>query len=99
VLKSGIEFFYPIFVGYIYNNKLKLTTMEFYPGFETAPKRRTNKVTIKITGISDTDVPTRILLQKLCLLRTAEKVGDIETVNHYQLGKLNQNGVQYVKIA
>ena len=57
-----------------------------------------NKVTIQITGISDTDVPSKILLQKLCLLRTAEKIGDIETVNHYQLGRLKNYSVQYTKI-
>jgi len=73
--------------------------MEFYPGFETAPKRKsTNKVTVKITGVSDTDVPVKILLQKLCLLRTAEKIGDTETVNMTQLGRLNNYAVQYEKL-
>ena len=73
--------------------------MEFYPGFETTPKRkRTNKVTVKITGISDTNVPTKILLQRLCLLRTAEKIGDIETVNMTQLGRLNDYSIQYEKL-
>jgi hypothetical protein len=57
-----------------------------------------NKVTIQITGIPNTIIPTKVLLQKLCLLRTAEKIDDIETVNHYQLGKLNQYQVQYTKI-
>ena len=75
--------------------------MEFYPGFETEKKKkRTNKVTIKITGLPDDNhIPAKILLQKICLLRTSEKIGDTETVNHFQLGKLNQHGVQYVKIA
>lgn len=57
-----------------------------------------NKAKIKITGISDTDVPIKILLQKLCLLRTAEKIGDVETVNHYQLGRLKDYSVQFVKL-
>jgi len=72
--------------------------MEYYPGFETTPKRRTNKVNIKITGLSDTSIPAKILLQKLCLLRSAENIGDTEVVNHYQLGKLNQYNVQYEKL-
>ena len=73
--------------------------MEFYPGFETE-KKRTNKVTIEITGLpEDNHIPAKILLQQICLLRTSEKIGDTETVNHFQLGKLNQNSVQYVKIA
>ena len=73
--------------------------MEFYPGFETE-KKRTNKVTIEITGLpEDNHIPAKILLQQICLLRTSEKIGDTETVNRFQLGKLNQNGVQYVKIA
>ena len=57
-----------------------------------------NKVTIKITDISATDVPVKILLQKFCLLRKAEKIGDVETVNHYQLGRLNNHSVQYQKL-
>jgi hypothetical protein len=57
-----------------------------------------NKVTIKITGIPNTIIPTKILLQKLCLLRTAEQIGDIETVNHTQLGRLNQYHIQYEKL-
>ena len=57
-----------------------------------------NKVKIKITGISNTSIPTKILLQRLCLLRTSEKVGDTETVNHYQLVRLNQCHVQYEKL-
>lgn len=56
-----------------------------------------NKVNIQITGLPETGVPTHILLQKFCLLRTALNVGDIETVNHYQLGRLNYHNVQYTK--
>ncbi len=58
-----------------------------------------NKVTIKIIALpNNCSIPAKILLQKLCLLRASEKVGDIETVNHYQLGKLNQHAVQYEKL-
>ena len=57
-----------------------------------------NKATIQITGFPETGVPQIFLLQKLCLLRTASKVGDIETVNHYQLSRLNSYNVQYTKI-
>ncbi len=59
-----------------------------------------NKVKIKITAFpTNYSVPAKILLQKLCHLRTSEKLGDIETVNHYQLGQLNYQGVQYEKLA
>jgi hypothetical protein len=76
--------------------------MEFYPGFENndpyARKRRSNKVTVKITGIPTTDIPTKMLLQKFCLLRNAESVGDTETVNMTQLGKLKYHNIQFEKL-
>jgi len=71
--------------------------MEFYPGFETQPKR-SNKVTVKITGFTGSGIPPKILLQKFCLLRTAEKIGDVETVNHTQLGRLKDHHVQFQKL-
>lgn len=55
--------------------------------------------TIKILKLPQTDVPSKILLQKFCLLRTAEKVGDTETVNMYQLGKLKSFSIEYIKIS
>ena len=44
---------------------------------------------IKITAIHS-DIPAKMYLQKLLLLRTCEKVGDEEVVNNYQLGQLNR---------
>ena len=55
------------------------------------------KTRIQITAIKS-DIPSKILLQKLCLLRVAEKVGDIETVNNTQLGRLNFQNVKYIKL-
>jgi len=76
--------------------------MEFYPGFENndpyARKRRSNKVTVKITGIPETSIPTKILLQKFCLLRNAAAIGDTETINMTQLGKLKYHNVQLEKL-
>jgi hypothetical protein len=57
-----------------------------------------NKVTVQITGFNSA-IPAKILLQKFCLLRTAEKVGDVETINHTQLGRLNHHGVKYKKLS
>lgn len=54
-----------------------------------------NKHKIKIVSLPDSSVPAKILLQKFCLLRNAEKVGDIEVVNNTQLGRLKDNDVEY----
>ena len=57
--------------------------------------KKTNKVTIKITALPETSVPHKVLLQKMCNLRTAEKVGDEETINHTQLGNLKYQNVKF----
>lgn len=72
--------------------------MEFYPGFETQPKKRKNLTKIQILDFSDSMIPAKILLRKMCLLRFAEKVGDIEVVNNVQLGRLKQYNVTFTKL-
>jgi hypothetical protein len=72
--------------------------MEFYPGFEAQPKKRKNLTKIQILEISDSTIPAKILLQKMCLLRFAEKAGDIEVVNNTQLGRLKQYNVLFAKL-
>lgn len=57
-----------------------------------------NSYKIKITNIPKGSIPTKILLQKMCLLRKAEKVGDIETVNNTQISRLNYQGVEFEKL-
>jgi len=49
---------------------------------------RTTK--IQITRIGNTGVPVKMYLQQFLYLRTCEKVGDVEVVNNFQLGQLNQ---------
>jgi catabolite regulation protein CreA len=39
-----------------------------------------------------------IILKRLCYMRSAEKIGDIETVNLTQLGKLKDQQIQFEKI-
>lgn len=41
------------------------------------------------------DIPLKIMLQKMCLLRSASKFGDIEIVNNTQLGRLRDNHVSF----
>ena len=41
------------------------------------------------------DTPLKIMLQKMCLLRSASKFGDIEIVNNTQLGRLRDNHVSF----
>ncbi len=48
-----------------------------------------NKTRIQITAIN-TDNPLEIYMGKMLLLRTARKVGDIETVNNTVLGRLKE---------
>lgn len=40
-------------------------------------------------------IPLKIMLQKMCLLRSASKIGDIEVVNNTQLGRLRDNHVSF----
>lgn len=54
-----------------------------------------NKHKIKIISLPNSSVPAKILLQKFCMLRTAEKIGDIEVINNTQLGRLKDNNVEY----
>jgi hypothetical protein len=60
--------------------------------FLNESKRNVTKV--KITSIPD-NIPAKIILQKFCLLRYAEKVGDVESVNNTQLGKLRDQNVGF----
>ena len=63
---------------------------------------RNNKTTIKIVRIEDHGRCHDIYCDKILWLRKARRVGDIETVNNTQLGKLNQavkcGTFEYVKI-
>lgn len=69
-----------------------------------------NKKTIKITGYANamkhyitgeaapesySDRQLTVSLEKLVGLRTARKIGDIETINHTMLGKLRDSGIQF----
>lgn len=56
-----------------------------------------NKTRIKILPQDEEmfSVPLSIKLERLCGLRTARKVGDVETVNNYQLGQLKRQNVKY----
>lgn len=60
--------------------------------FLNESKRNVTKV--KITSIPD-GIPAKIILQKFCLMRNAEKVGDIESVNNTQLGRLRDQNVSF----
>jgi hypothetical protein len=55
---------------------------------------------VKITGSTLPPKTLEVYLEKLCWLRTARKIGDIETVNNTQLGRLNNQSllIQYTKI-
>ena len=50
-----------------------------------------NKITIRLEQDLDP------LLFKLSSLRSAKRKGDQETVNHYQVGQLNWQGIKYTK--
>lgn len=57
-----------------------------------------NTVTVRITGynqMAQCDKGMANVLERLCFMRTARKVGDTETINHFQLGKLKQFAVPY----
>lgn len=57
-----------------------------------------NTTKIEITGHINNGMPTAIVLEKLCHLRVARKIGDIENVNNTQLGNLNRMGILYRKL-
>lgn len=56
-----------------------------------------NKTEIRIT---DTRTPKQLeaYLSKVCLMRTARKNGDSETVSNTVLGLLNQHQIKFEKI-
>ena len=54
-----------------------------------------NKRRIRITSIPLSSVPDKVLLQRFCMLRFCEKVGDSEVVNNTQLGRLREQGVGF----
>lgn len=58
---------------------------------------RTNKVTIRLTCVEEMGRSKELFFDKCLMLRTARNVGDIETINHTQLGALNRypNSVKY----
>ena len=53
-----------------------------------------NKTKVQIISYSG-DIPLKIMLQKMCLLRSASKIGDVEVVNNTQLGRLKDNHVLF----
>ena len=53
-----------------------------------------NKTKIQITGYNG-DLPLSKVLERLCLLRTARNIGDVETVNNTQLGRLREQSVEF----
>ena len=53
-----------------------------------------NRTRIKITGYNG-DIPIKIMLQRFCLLRYCEKIGDGEIVNNTQLGRLRDQHIQF----
>lgn len=57
-----------------------------------------NTTKIEIIGHINNGMPTAIVLEKLCHLRTARKIGDIETVNNTQLANLKRMGILYLKV-
>lgn len=61
---------------------------------------RKNTTKIKITGSTLSESELFIRCEKLYGLRTARKIGDIETVNNTVLGKLNDNSldIQYENV-
>jgi len=55
--------------------------------------KRKNITTIQITGSTLSPQMLAIYLDKLCWLRSARKIGDIENVNNTQLGRLNMQAI------
>ena len=53
-----------------------------------------NLTKVQITSYSG-DIPLKVMLQKMCLLRSASKIGDVEVVNNTQLGRLRDNQVSF----
>jgi len=62
--------------------------------------KRSNTHKIQITGTTLSPSMLAMYLDKLCWLRTARKIGDIETVNNTQLGRLNNQSllITYIKL-
>jgi len=55
-----------------------------------------NKTKIKILGLpKGGNIPLQIVLQKLCLLRNAKQIGDVEVINNTQLGRLKDQQVPF----
>jgi len=53
------------------------------------------KVIIIGRGENAGNIPLNIVLEKFCYMRTARNIGDIETVNHTQLGRLQYHQISY----
>lgn len=68
--------------------------------FIGAVKPPRNKTRIRITYIPEQyrGRVQKLVLQQNCLLRYAEKVGDIEVVNNTQLGRLKQYDIGFEKL-
>lgn len=56
-----------------------------------------NKTYIKIESYQG-DIPLKVMLQKICLLRVCEKIGDKEVVNNTQLGRLRDQNIGFTII-
>jgi hypothetical protein len=56
---------------------------------------KTNKTRIRITASDNPSIPIELILEKLCGLRNARKIGDVETVNNTQLGKLKEQRIKF----
>lgn len=59
--------------------------------------KKKNVTKVKITSIPTDQfcIPNKMLLQRFCLLRYCEKIGDVESINNYQLGMLRKHGVGF----
>jgi len=68
--------------------------MKYIHTFDDFLNEGMNRTKVKITNVPSW-APPKILLQKFCLLRTAEKPGDIEVVNNTQLGRLRDREVGF----
>lgn len=66
---------------------------ESYSDTESAKPKRRNVVTIRITSMPESLATSRnkeLFMSTYMMLRKARNVGDIENINHTQLGKLKQ---------
>ena len=46
---------------------------------------------------ADMDVTLKITLDRIVHMRTARKVGDVETINHTMLGNLQRSGIPFTQ--